>query len=102
MAEPTPKRKEIYTYTAPWLIYGMNWSVRADQRFRPAVGSFEEEQLVHNPGKRRGVGSYMREAPVRSSLVRAASSASSPSRQRHGTHHGRAGASSQPFAPSAA
>ena len=43
MAEPTPKRKEIYTYTAPWLIYGMNWSVRADQRFRLAVGSFEEE-----------------------------------------------------------
>ena len=37
------KRKEIYTYTAPWLIYGMNWSVRADQRFRLAVGSFEEE-----------------------------------------------------------
>jgi len=36
-------RKEIYTYTAPWLIYGMNWSVRADQRFRLAVGSFEEE-----------------------------------------------------------
>ena len=33
------KRKEIYTYTAPWLIYGMNWSVRADQRFRLAVGS---------------------------------------------------------------
>ena len=38
-----PKRKEIYTYQAPWLIYGMNWSVRADQRFRLAIGSFEEE-----------------------------------------------------------
>ena len=37
------KRKEIYTYQAPWLIYGMNWSVRADQRFRLAIGSFEEE-----------------------------------------------------------
>ena len=37
MAEPTPKRKEIYTYTAPWLIYGMNWSVRADQRFGLAI-----------------------------------------------------------------
>ena len=33
------KRKEIYTYTAPWLIYGMNWSVRADQRFRLAIGN---------------------------------------------------------------
>ena len=37
------QRAEIYTYEAPWLIYGMNWSVRADQRFRLAVGSFEEE-----------------------------------------------------------
>ena len=44
MGEPSAaKRKEIYTYTAPWLIYGMNWSVRADQRFRLAIGSFEEE-----------------------------------------------------------
>lgn len=46
MAQPSQsmsKRKEIYTYTAPWLMYGMNWSVRADQRFRLAVGSFEEE-----------------------------------------------------------
>jgi len=41
--EANPKRKEIYTYQAPWLIYGMNWSVRADQRFRLAIGSFEEE-----------------------------------------------------------
>jgi WD repeat-containing protein 68 len=41
--EPRAKRKEIYTYHAPWLIYGMNWSVRADQRFRLAIGSFEEE-----------------------------------------------------------
>ena len=43
MGEPSAKRKEIYTYTAPWIIYGMNWSVRADQRFRLAIGSFEEE-----------------------------------------------------------
>mmetsp|Transcript_6134 Transcript_6134/g.18888 ORF Transcript_6134/g.18888 Transcript_6134/m.18888 type:complete len:156 (+) Transcript_6134:98-565(+) len=42
-AQSSAKRKEIYTYTAPWLLYGMNWSVRADQRFRLAVGSFEEE-----------------------------------------------------------
>lgn len=41
--EATQKRKEIYTYQAPWPIYGMNWSVRADQRFRLAIGSFEEE-----------------------------------------------------------
>eukprot|EP00824_Muranothrix_gubernata_P014288 TRINITY_DN29620_c0_g1_i1.p1 TRINITY_DN29620_c0_g1~~TRINITY_DN29620_c0_g1_i1.p1 ORF type:complete len:386 (-),score=79.33 TRINITY_DN29620_c0_g1_i1:72-1070(-) len=37
------KRKEIYTYEAPWLIYGMNWTVRADHRFRLAMGSFLEE-----------------------------------------------------------
>lgn len=22
------RKKEIYTYTAPWQIYGMNWSMR--------------------------------------------------------------------------
>ena len=43
MGEAAQKRKEIYTYQAPWLIYGMNWSVRADQKFRLAIGSFEEE-----------------------------------------------------------
>lgn len=36
-------RKEIYTHTFPWPIYAMNWSVRADQRFRLAVGSFLED-----------------------------------------------------------
>ncbi len=30
------KKKEIYTYEAPWQIYGMNWSVRPDQKFRLA------------------------------------------------------------------
>jgi len=37
------KRAEIYTYEAPWQIYGMNWSCRGDQKFRLAVGSFLEE-----------------------------------------------------------
>lgn len=37
------KRKEIYKYDAPWTIYGMNWSVRPDKRFRLALGSFVEE-----------------------------------------------------------
>ncbi len=48
-------KKEIYTHEvlifawcfqrgqAPWLIYGMNWSVRPDQKFRLAIGSFVEE-----------------------------------------------------------
>ncbi len=38
-----PKRKEIYKYEAPWTLYGMNWSVRPDKRFRLALGSFVEE-----------------------------------------------------------
>jgi len=38
-----PERAEIYTYDAPWVIYGMNWSVRRDKPFRLAVGSFIEE-----------------------------------------------------------
>eukprot|EP00740_Mantoniella_antarctica_P025077 CAMPEP_0198686210 /NCGR_PEP_ID=MMETSP1468-20131203/14617_1 /TAXON_ID=1461545 /ORGANISM="Mantoniella sp, Strain CCMP1436" /LENGTH=209 /DNA_ID=CAMNT_0044432175 /DNA_START=321 /DNA_END=951 /DNA_ORIENTATION=+ len=37
------KRAEIYTYEAPWLIYAVNWSVRADKPFRLAIGSFVEE-----------------------------------------------------------
>ena len=45
-ADREVKRKEIYTYDAPWLIYGMNWSVRQDaagRGFRLALGSFIEE-----------------------------------------------------------
>ncbi len=37
------QRKEIYKYEAPWTVYGMNWSVRPDKRFRLAAGSFIEE-----------------------------------------------------------
>lgn len=37
------KRREIYTYQAPWLIFAMNWSVRQDQKFRLALGSFLED-----------------------------------------------------------
>ena len=40
---PEAQKKEIYTYQAPWLIYGMNWSVRTDKRFRLALGSFLED-----------------------------------------------------------
>ena len=36
-------KKEIYTYEAPWLIYGMNWSTRPSPKFRLAVGSFIED-----------------------------------------------------------
>eukprot|EP01100_Stratorugosa_tubuloviscum_P009618 TRINITY_DN402_c0_g2_i1.p1 TRINITY_DN402_c0_g2~~TRINITY_DN402_c0_g2_i1.p1 ORF type:complete len:331 (-),score=131.87 TRINITY_DN402_c0_g2_i1:80-1072(-) len=37
------KKKEIYSYKANWLIYGMNWSIKPDQPFRLAIGSFLEE-----------------------------------------------------------
>ena len=37
------RRSEIYTYEAPWLIYGMNWSVRKDKNMRLAIGSFIED-----------------------------------------------------------
>jgi hypothetical protein len=43
MAQTDLRKKEIYTYTAPWPIYGMNWSVRADKKFRLALGSFVED-----------------------------------------------------------
>jgi len=37
------KRKEVYRYDAPWMVYAMNWSIRPDKRFRLALGSFIEE-----------------------------------------------------------
>jgi WD repeat-containing protein 68 len=46
MATPTDQdavKKEIYTYQAPWLIYGMSWSSRPDKPFRLALGSFRED-----------------------------------------------------------
>ena len=37
-------KKEIYTYEAPWTIYGMNWSIKTNSSdFRLAIGSFVEE-----------------------------------------------------------
>ncbi|XP_072482344.1 DDB1- and CUL4-associated factor 7-like [Notamacropus eugenii] len=35
--------RRIYRYEAPWTVYAMNWSVRADQPFRLALGSFIED-----------------------------------------------------------
>eukprot|EP01044_Picomonas_judraskeda_P017973 COSAG03_NODE_3476_length_1990_cov_10.290851_1_plen_262_part_00 len=43
VAEASARKKEIYTYEAPWLIYGMNWSNRRNKPFRLALGSFIEE-----------------------------------------------------------
>mmetsp|Transcript_10847 Transcript_10847/g.11269 ORF Transcript_10847/g.11269 Transcript_10847/m.11269 type:complete len:333 (+) Transcript_10847:27-1025(+) len=42
--ESEPKKKEIYTYTAPWTTYALGWSRRGnDNQLRLAVGSFKEE-----------------------------------------------------------
>ena len=40
-----PKRKEIYTYTAPWITYSMAWnrSGLPSDKFKLAVGSYKEE-----------------------------------------------------------
>lgn len=37
------KKKEIYTYEAPWTTYAMGWCRRPDGRFRMAIGSYKEE-----------------------------------------------------------
>jgi hypothetical protein len=57
------KRKEIYKYEAPWTVYGMNWSVRPDKRFRLALGSFLEEynNKVSDPD---GVGVFELDATL--------------------------------------
>lgn len=40
----TPKRKEIYTYTAPWTTYSLAWCMRPSTgKFKMAVGSYVEE-----------------------------------------------------------
>lgn len=37
------KKKEIYTYQAPWTVYSMAWRKRPEGRFQLAIGSFIEE-----------------------------------------------------------
>lgn len=67
-----PDKKEIYTYEAPWLIYGMNWSVRQDKKFRLAIGSFIEDynnkveviQLNEETGKFSSRGSFVHPYPT--------------------------------------
>lgn len=65
-------KKEIYTYEAPWLIYGMNWSTRPSPKFRLAVGSFIEDyknqveliQLDEDSGTFTSVGSFLHPYPT--------------------------------------
>ena len=39
------KGKEIYNYTAPWLVYAMNWSNQKDGRKVLGIGSFQEDYV---------------------------------------------------------
>eukprot|EP00007_Cunea_sp_BSH-02190019_P009607 CAMPEP_0174239264 /NCGR_PEP_ID=MMETSP0417-20130205/14035_1 /TAXON_ID=242541 /ORGANISM="Mayorella sp, Strain BSH-02190019" /LENGTH=397 /DNA_ID=CAMNT_0015318191 /DNA_START=177 /DNA_END=1367 /DNA_ORIENTATION=- len=41
--ETIAHKKEIYTYEAPWLVYGLSWSERQDHPYRLAVGSFVDD-----------------------------------------------------------
>lgn len=41
--EAPPKKKEIYTYKAPWTTFSMGWCRRPDTQYRIAVGSYIEE-----------------------------------------------------------
>mmetsp|Transcript_29613 Transcript_29613/g.41278 ORF Transcript_29613/g.41278 Transcript_29613/m.41278 type:complete len:419 (+) Transcript_29613:66-1322(+) len=66
------EKEEIYTYEAPWLVYGMNWSVREDKKFRLAIGSFVEEynnkvqivELDEESGKFECTGSFEHPYPT--------------------------------------
>jgi len=70
MAEP--RKKEIYTHQSPWVIFAMNWSLRADHRFRLAVGSFLEDytnkveiiQLNEEKGEFETKGSFEHPYPA--------------------------------------
>jgi WD repeat-containing protein 68 len=44
-SEETVKKKEIFTYQAPWCVFGLAWSQRTatQSKFRLAIGSFIEE-----------------------------------------------------------
>lgn len=48
------KRKEIYTYNAPWPVYGLGWSLKPNA-FRFAVGSYVEEYRNKVQVRRRPV-----------------------------------------------
>jgi len=37
------RKREIYTHTAPWIVYGLGWSCRPDKPFRLAASSFVED-----------------------------------------------------------
>jgi hypothetical protein len=57
------KRKEIYTYDAPWMTYGLSWCRSREDTFRLAVGSFKEEysnqiEIIQLYKDDKGVGTF--------------------------------------------
>lgn len=44
-SEDHGKRKEIYTYKAPWNIYGMSFCRNPQLKYTMALSSFQEEYL---------------------------------------------------------
>src|ERR1700682_2355167 len=65
-------KKEIYTFEAPWLIYGMAWSLRPQSKFRLACGSFIEDynnqvqliELDEEQGKFNVAGQFLHPYPT--------------------------------------
>eukprot|EP01086_Lenisia_limosa_P009240 TRINITY_DN32514_c0_g1_i1.p1 TRINITY_DN32514_c0_g1~~TRINITY_DN32514_c0_g1_i1.p1 ORF type:complete len:331 (-),score=59.12 TRINITY_DN32514_c0_g1_i1:35-1027(-) len=43
MGDSDVRKKEVYSHTAPWLVYGLDWSAREEKKYRLAIGSFMEE-----------------------------------------------------------
>jgi DDB1- and CUL4-associated factor 7 len=60
-----PKKKEIYSYKAPWTCYTMAWcrNINSDGKFKMAVGSFVEEysnqiQIIQLKKDSQGNGNF--------------------------------------------
>ena len=66
------KRREIYKYEAPWMLYGLAWATRPDRHFRLAIGSFMEEYnnkiqvvtLDENSGEFSSLGTFEHPYPT--------------------------------------
>ncbi|KAJ1391080.1 WD40-repeat-containing domain protein, partial [Ochromonadaceae sp. CCMP2298] len=59
----SPKRKEIYTYQAPWTTYTMAWSRSPERKCQMALGSYIEEypnqfQIIELQRDERGNGQF--------------------------------------------
>jgi DDB1- and CUL4-associated factor 7 len=70
------KKKEIFTYEAPYMIYGTSWSNRKDKPFRLCCGSFLEDysnyiqivQLNEQQGKFQNICTFEHPYPATKTL----------------------------------